>query len=243
MKRTRGNILFLILLAVVLFAALSYAITQSIRGGGKDGGSESAEARASALLNHLTNMDTAIARMRLSGVRDEQINFFYGGNHNALVSNQDNSNCTESRCRVFDPNGGGVPILDVSFYRSPSSQTGEKSVSFARMPQVGTSEADIVFEFNGISYDMCKAINAKAGLPMLFNQASFANNVNGIGPYRNNSVTPYPVGPIPSLPNDWTVPVEYARARTFCYCQSATEAACRSNSQFNPRLIHILVER
>lgn len=46
----RGNVLFLILLAVVLFAALNYAVTSSMSGGGKNASDERYRLLASQLI-------------------------------------------------------------------------------------------------------------------------------------------------------------------------------------------------
>ena len=65
----RGNILFLILLAVVLFAALSYAVTQGMRGGGKDAGPEKFKTLASQILQNVSLMENTMMRaMTVNGV-------------------------------------------------------------------------------------------------------------------------------------------------------------------------------
>ena len=64
--RQRGNILFLILLAVVLFAALSYAVT-SQRDGGKNASGESAKSHASALLQYAALVENTVHRMVMVG--------------------------------------------------------------------------------------------------------------------------------------------------------------------------------
>ena len=78
-RKSRGNILFLILLAVVLFAALSYAVTAAMRGGGtKSAGSESAELAAAEILQWFTAVDNAVMRMNLvGGIAYEDISFVY----------------------------------------------------------------------------------------------------------------------------------------------------------------------
>lgn len=109
MKRERGNILFLILLAVVLFTALSYAVTQSMRGGGNDASKEVAQGKAADLMNYFVSLDTAVQRMRLDGIADYQLNFYYQSDSNFVFGTFDNTNCTDDRCRVFSPGGGNVP--------------------------------------------------------------------------------------------------------------------------------------
>lgn len=104
-RTQRGNILFLILLAVVLFAALSYAVTQSMRVGGKDGGSERAKASASAVLNYMTLIEQTIQRLTLvNGCTLSQISF-----QNNVDPNYTNTGAPSSKkCHIFDPSGGGL---------------------------------------------------------------------------------------------------------------------------------------
>ena len=50
--REEGNVLFLILIAVVLFAALSYAVTSSTRSGGGSVSKDKAKSYAAAIVQH-----------------------------------------------------------------------------------------------------------------------------------------------------------------------------------------------
>lgn len=100
-----GNILFLILLAVVLFAALAYAVTSSMRGGGKNASSETVQANAAAIMQYASLMNNTITRLRLSNdCKDEQISFY-----NPIASGYAEAHSPASKkCHVFDPSGGGL---------------------------------------------------------------------------------------------------------------------------------------
>lgn len=70
MKKTqtqRGNVLFLILIAVVLFAALSYAVTQSSRGGGDNVDDEKMRLEAARLLQQGAMIQQEFMKRRVFG--------------------------------------------------------------------------------------------------------------------------------------------------------------------------------
>lgn len=102
MHHRRGNILFLILLAVVLFAALAYAVTSSMRGGGKDVSDEKMQAMSSSIMQYGNLLANAIGRMMLvNDCKDTQISF-------ELPSGANPNPSAPATCKVFDPEGGGM---------------------------------------------------------------------------------------------------------------------------------------
>jgi len=75
MKKTynqKGNVLFLILIAVALFAALSYAVTQSSRSGG-DSSRETNILNAAQLTQYPTSIRTAVLRLVIDGFQDTNL--------------------------------------------------------------------------------------------------------------------------------------------------------------------------
>lgn len=115
-KSNRGNILFLILLAVVLFAALSYAVTSSMRGGGRSASEEKISTAFSEVMNVVSAHRIAIQRMILSGIRPENISAYYpdhdGGTNDGSYFWQ-NTNChytsnPDHSCKLYHPQGAGL---------------------------------------------------------------------------------------------------------------------------------------
>lgn len=98
----RGNILFLILLAVVLFAALSYAVTQSIQGGGNDASSEIADLEAARQSDYITLVQNTALRLELiEGCASVDY---------TIPADQPGSG--DFSCYMFHPDGGAVPYED-----------------------------------------------------------------------------------------------------------------------------------
>jgi hypothetical protein len=98
-KSQRGNVLFLILIAVALFAALSYAVTQSTRGGG-DANREKAELKAAQILQWHAVLKSETLRFSLrSGIAAGDIRITGGNSWTA---------CTSGTDCLWAPEGGGV---------------------------------------------------------------------------------------------------------------------------------------
>ena len=180
--KQRGNILFLILLAVVLFAALTYAVTSADRGRGKSASSESSEALAGTILQFFSLIDTAVLRMVTIGGVDPMSLDFGAGVTSGVVSNGTNPACTSVACQVFMPAGGGVKMLPLPLQATDPNSIGQKtslgegtaefSIGMWNVVDVGTSLPDIIVAYRALKLDICNAINvaegvyAKGGAPM-----------------------------------------------------------------------------
>ncbi len=100
----RGNALFLILIAVILFAALSYAITQSNRSGG-DSSRESNLIASTTVTEYPNAVITGINRLLLHGAAITDLD--YTPPSDATFNN------APVTYKVFHPQGGGVAWQNV----------------------------------------------------------------------------------------------------------------------------------
>ena len=159
MRQQRGNILFLILLAVVLFAALSYAVTQSMRGGGKDGDSENAKLLASEILDYSNLVYSTILRARMvHNIQDYGLDV--SGDY--IIASTSNSTCINSDCRIF--NNAGTSGLMASRPLNESSSTASLDIqrnvlfSIVDIKNVGTSLPELILSYAFINSDVCENI-------------------------------------------------------------------------------------
>lgn len=213
-SKRRGNILFLILLAVVLFAALSYAVTQSLRGGGSNANAEKGAVKAADVVNYFTNIRMAVQRIRLvNQCSDIQISFDHNnGAAQCLTSetpatNHENPNSpTNCTCHVFHPLGGGVPYRDRASFAFPgvsSNYTQNYGVGRSSIPNLGTAAAELYtsfYPFTDIGApteamdDFCEAYNKLVGATSLNVTDSYAS-VWADPPFVGTFDTGYPADP------------------------------------------------
>lgn len=179
MKTQRGNILFLILLAVVLFAALSYAVTSSMRGGGKSAAAEAASAKASAILQHAVHVEQAIMRLKLvNDCRDEQISF-----ENSAVTGY--AYTTPDKCKLFHPDGGGL------VWQTPPVSANDGSDYFYRSLRVygvGLDKTqcyapacmELVIMLGGVTDELCRTLNEALLFPPTIHSQDNGDNYETI---------------------------------------------------------------
>lgn len=173
MTRHRGNILFLILLAIVLFAALSYAVTGGmVVKEDQRISTEKAQAASSSIVNYATLLENSINRIRLSnGCTETQINFQTASN------GYSNGNApVDEKCNLFSPSGGGMgwQIPDMNWLRvadgSEDATFGQWFFPYGTLCINGigsatcsnlASEKDIQVQLRYVSDKVCSAINAQ----------------------------------------------------------------------------------
>lgn len=245
-KNQKGNVLFLILIAVALFAALSYAITQSSRGGG-DSGSEDARIQAARIIQYGTSIKVALDRMRImNGVGENEISFYnetFTTMAGALRQPAgDFPNCGDVSCQIFHPDGGGAtPIIfggEAILVDSPvpggGTAPGHTRFWEVDIENLGSSANDLAMSVLYLTPEVCMAVNDLLGIP----NDGGAPPVDDYRPsgsysdYRNNLDTL--VG--------WTIGDDYAPfAGQTSFCTHWMDPAV--GVDFDYVYYHVLIER
>lgn len=220
MTTQRGNILFLILLAIVLFAALSYAVTNWIRGDGKDGSSEASSADAADIIAYASLIENEVQRKILvNNLNWNQVDFaheFYTWYGSAALRGN-NPNCSNSSCAIFTILGGGVPARDMRSYSTLTKHwsTGHPDMGVLGfrnivMTNMGTNAGDVVLYLPDLKKEICDGINKNIGLPLADTAGGTTPGWNGTG-QRDYWTEGWSIN-IPSI---------YLNQRSFCHYNSA----------------------
>ncbi len=160
----RGNVLFLILIAVALFAALSYAVTQSTRSGGGDANKETTLVNSSTITQYPASIKTAIVRMLVSnGVTVDQLTFDPPADFAAELTTP----VLEAQ-NVFHPSGGGANYTEAPASVMANNQPGtwrfNAQNQIANIGQNGANGNDIIAFLPGVSKAICDRIHSQLGI-------------------------------------------------------------------------------
>lgn len=166
----RGNVLFLILIAVVLFAALSYAVTRSSSGGGKGISDEKARLGASEIEQYVSLLRTEVERLMITNNctienLDWRNDYWKRYNDDPSVGILHNPQTPKAGCAVFSDHGGSVPA-SVNFMAysnkeydatSPDWRVrgGHVTTEWVNRKDDGSDANDIAVIFHGLEHAVC----------------------------------------------------------------------------------------
>lgn len=183
----RGNVLFLILIAVALFAALSYAVTQSSRSGG-DTGRETNVLNSAQITQYPNQIRTGILRQVIDGIDPLSIQF------NAP---EDFGNLGTNRFGVFHPEGGGAVFQDASVDFMADGLTGTwnfnyefeiNNIGLSSTILLGSPGNEIIAFLPNISLAVCQRLNVEAGVTAVITAAPPVLDATRVANYSVNYV-------------------------------------------------------
>lgn len=199
MNNQRGTVFFYILIGVALFAALSYAVSQSIRlsndsSGLAIGDSEKNTATIIDIQQFLEAVTLKVYEItNINGVSESLLDFkndVYKRANNSTNPDNTNSNCTESKCRVFTPyaDNGLTPIIFQSAADTTAQNTitdpknGHSRVSVIDLNGVGSPAPDLVFIIHGIKPQICNLYNQRQGITTTYNLTTTLTSIGETSP-------------------------------------------------------------
>lgn len=206
----KGNVLFLILIAVALFAALSYAVTQSTRSSG-DSGRETNMLNSAQITSYPNSLRLAVLRMMIDGRQITDLEF----------NDPSTFSAGTERNLVFHPNGGGAtfdnaPTDMMSTDGGNTTGTWFYNMEF-EVPEIGISSADntsvgndLIAFLPGVSLAVCQRINVESGVTSSINDSppiiatSFAGGAAGDYDFNMTNAYTVPVNRDETLDNAGT---------------------------------------
>jgi len=209
-KNQKGNVLFLILIAVALFAALSYAVTQSSRSGG-DATKETNVINTAALTQYPNSVRTAVLRMIIGATDPLDIYFnkpdqFEGAGYTYVFDTTPDPDVNRTARLVFHPQGGGASYQQVPSNLAADAQaidwafTADYEVPLLGISASGSSGNELIAFAVGVTENICTRVNKELqqfdGIPVIGTAITIAN--------ERTATTTAPAAPTEPTPTQLT---------------------------------------
>ena len=182
-KNTRGNALFLILIAVALFAGLAFAVTKSNRNGDGSVDKEEMELAVSQSLQYMALIRATVQRMILTGsCTDKTIRFWHPDRVNAGVPGGygDGSN---PDCEIFDNAGGGLEYQTRPAALETATEVDDYMVLSVLMQDIGQNGNILGSDGQGLYHDLIIALNVPRQACISANRKMGITNTGGEPPH------------------------------------------------------------
>ncbi len=160
-RSERGNILFIILMAIMLIGLLTAVIAQTNNADGNNIDDETLAIRASEVQRYAGELERGIVYIMQSGISESDLGFAHP---EADADYGDLSADADPKDQLFHKDGGAAT------YRLPPEDVlaspGAKWEFFggSAIPGIGTSKPDLVAVLPGVTQQFCEKINSLNGL-------------------------------------------------------------------------------
>lgn len=152
-----GNVLFIILFAVIMLGALTMMLSRSGGSSNQTGDVERFRVQANTMMSYASQIENAVGQLITSGISENDISF----ENSDSSADYTNSNCTNNYCLVFSTEGGGMSFNSPSNYISANAEwvfTGANTVGTSGNP-VGSGSPDLVMLLANVKEGICTQIN------------------------------------------------------------------------------------
>ncbi len=180
-ENQNGNILFIILIAIVLIGALSAAI----QGTGQHNANidkETLVLRLSETRSYVSELERAVNYIMQNGKSESDIRFSHP---NANTDYGDLSADPDTTDQVFARDGGAA------HYRSPPENINDGSAwefyANTALPEVGSNEADLIALLPNVTYEFCDLVNKTIGYATIPQDSGTCINSGSSARFNNST--------------------------------------------------------
>ncbi len=184
----KGSVFIYILMAIALLGALSYAVSRGNRTNTSALTAEQAKLAAQEIIEYGNTVATAVQKLRLRGCNDVELDFAnstWKNQDNSLIHPEGHNPNSLSECDLFNISASQISPqqLTKTSFNEPAAAShagkGMARIRVSNLPNVGSNEAELVYQLSQVKNSICLQINKILGVeniansPPIFGETTF----------------------------------------------------------------------